>query len=550
MRLLSIILISVFIPQGFQSTASAIPAEGHEIMVAGPSPFAPEIARKIHAAGGNAVDVAVAIGLSLAVTHPYYASVGGGGFAVIKIGKDVKTLDFREKAPAQAKPDLFADRDAMASRNGGLAVGVPGIVAGYFEMHKKYGKLRWSDLFVEALNLAENGFLVSGEWVETTTGSTGRFNDAGKKFFFKTPSQAYKPGERLKQPALAAFLKELKAHGPEVFYSGKVAEDLVSSVAAAGGILTTDDLKNYQARWLEPLTANFNGYKLWLMPPPSSGGVIIAEAVRLMEKLKISEVKPLSVEEFHLLVETLKLSYRGRGLLGDPDFGKNPTEQLLSNKYLSEEAALFKKNHALDVTPLENLNFEKDETTHLSVMSSNGDAVAMTVTLNGNYGSAVVSQKTGIALNNEMDDFTTKLGKPNMFGLVQGANNQVRAGARPLSSMTPTIVEKNGRTVLSIGAPGGPRITSAVLQVLYRLLTQKFNIDQAIQAPRVHHQFLPNIVKIDLLRFTPETIAALEAKGHVIDIGSTGRVAGVWLTESGILQGACDSRGECAAGGF
>ena len=532
------------------STSGAVPAKGQKIMVAGPSPYAVDIAREIHLKGGNAVDVTVACLLSMAVTHPYYASLGGGGFALVKMGSETKALDFRERAPAAAGPDLYKDKPENAPRDGGLAVGVPGISAGLWDLHKKYGKLKWKELFPPAIALAEKGFRVSGEWAALTARNAERFNDAGLKLFFHKDKVPLKPGDLLKQPGLAALLKDLSVSGPKAFYEGKHAQDLVQTVKATGGIVTAEDLKSYKTRWLEPITADFAGYKIHLMPPPSSGGVVIKQALRLMELTKLGEKAPLSTDEFHYLTEIMKLSYRGRSLLGDPDFAKNPIAELTDEKYLAKLAAMIAPNKSIDVEPLKEVKFEPPSTTHISVMDGNGDAVAMTVTINGDWGSGVVTQKTGVALNNEMDDFTTIPGKPNMFGLIQGEANQVRAGARPLSSMSPTIAVKDGKAVLAVGAPGGPRIISSVLQVTYRALTQKIDVEQAVQAPRVHHQFLPNVVKYDDFRFSPETVEALKARGHKLETGSTGKVYAIRREPDGILTGSADMRGEGAAGGL
>ena len=521
-------------------------------MIAGPSPHAVEIGREVHAKGGNVVDVAVAVALSLAVTHPYYASLGGGGFALVKVGaKDIRALDFREMAPAQAEVNLYKDKPKNASVDGGLAVGVPGVPAGLWELHKAYGKLKWSQLFDGAIRLAEKGFRVSGEWVDNTTDSKERFNKDGAKILMDAQGKMLKPGDLLKQPGLARLLKSLSQKGPKAFYEGDVANDIVATVKNGGGIVTPADLKAYRTRWLEPITADYLGHKLYLMPPPSSGGVVIAQAVKLIEKLGVQKLEPFSVDELHMLAEIMKYSYRGRALLGDPDFNKNPVPQLLADDYLSKGAAMIRKDKAMDVEPLKELAFEKPSTTHFSVMDSAGDAVSFTVTINGNYGSGLITPKYGIALNNEMDDFTTKPGEPNMFGLIQGEANSVRAGSRPLSSMSPTIIEKNGRTVLALGAPGGPRIISAVFQVLHRTLAQGFDVDRAIQSPRVHHQFLPNKVFTDKRRLPPETLAALRIRGHVVEEASSmGKGYAVYLSEDGILSGAADARGEAGAGGY
>ena len=532
-----------------QSSAQAMPAQGHEIMYAGASPWAVDVVRDVSRKGGNVVDATVAAEFAMAVTAPYFSSIGGGGFAMVKMGKETQALDFREMAPGKAHPDLYLDKANRASIDGGLAVGVPGIVMGMWDLHKKYGKLKWNQLFDGAIRLAEEGFPVSGEWVQFTNHTRKRFSDASWKMVSDKKHEALKPGDVLKQPELAKLLKLIKAKGPEAFYKGENAKDLVATVNGSGGIFSTQDLENYKTRWLEPITTKYAGYTLHLMPPPSSGGILIAEATQLMEKLKLSSYEPLSVDEFHLLIEIMKMSFKARIELGDPAFVENPVAKILSDEEISKLAAAVKMDRALEPEKLQLLPKESENTTHFSVMDAAGNTVAMTVTLNGMWGSALLTSKYGVALNNEMDDFNTHPGKPNMFGLVQGKANSVRAGARPLSSMSPSIVEKEGRTVLSVGSPGGPRIITAVAQVIYRALRGPFDIDEAIQAPRVHHQYQPDKVYIDKLKLAPETIEALKKRGHKIETGPTAKVYGIFRNEEGILFGAADARGEAAAGG-
>jgi gamma-glutamyltranspeptidase / glutathione hydrolase len=538
--------------------AFAIPTQGHQIMYAGPSPYGPEIVRDIYSRHGNVVDAAVAVSLSLAVTHPYFAAFGGGGFALVKLGSEVHALDYREMGPEKISGQNFAGKPPEASRDGGLAVAIPGVPSGLWELHKKFGRLKWAQLFTIALNQAEKGFRVSGEWADFTNENRTRFSAGGHKAFFHHKGSELKPllpGEVLQQPGLARFLRLYRQKGPDAFYQGEVAQDITKTVNSTGGIFGVNELKNYHARWLQPMSTEFNGYKVWLMPPPSSGGVIIAQALKLIEKTKLLEKKPLSVSEFHYLAEILKMSFRGRSLLGDPAFSENPIQKLLDDQTLTAIASQIQADHTMTIEPSPTPTpAEDDNTTHFSVMDADGNAVALTVTLNGDYGSGLVSEKFGIALNNEVDDFTTQPGKPNMFGLIQGEANMVRAGARPLSSMSPTIVEKQGQTILAVGAPGGSRIISAVLQVLYRVLGQNFNIDLAIQTPRVHHQFQPDVVRMDNRRFSPEVVEGLEKLGHKTVFGSTARVYGVVREVSAergpILSAAGDARGECAAGGF
>ncbi len=538
---------------GFTLQVGAIPTVTQKVMITAPSHYAVAAGEKVARKGGNIVDVAVTVALTLSVTGPYFASLGGGGFALVKMDKKVEALDFRETAPKATGPEFYISKDPMASRTGGAAVGVPGIPAGLWELHKKHGKLHWSQLFDQAIELANKGFEVSGEWHEDTEYAAKKFNDAGKKYFL-VKGTAPKPGTLHKQPQLANVLREMRNRGPVAFYEGLVAQDIVASVKKAGGVISLADLKSYKPRWLEPVHTSFQGHEVYIMPPPSSGGVVIQSALQLMELVDLHKQTPLSADELHYIAEIQKVSFRGRRLLGDPAFHKNPTDMLLKPSYLKGWAKKLNTKKTVAVKPFEESDLrpvqESTETTHFTVMNHLGQAVSVTVTLNGTYGSGVVSEKFGIALNNEMDDFTTRPGEPNMFGLIQGAGNKVEPGKRPLSSMSPTIVLKDGKAVLALGAPGGPRIINGVLQVLYRTLVNGWNMDEAIQAGRVHHQFEPDLLFVDDKRISPDTLELLRKKGHTIKLSSIARVNGVRLRDDGLLEGAYDSRGEGAAGGF
>jgi gamma-glutamyltranspeptidase/glutathione hydrolase len=498
-------------------------------------------------------DVAVAVGLTLSVTSPYYAALGGGGFALIKMNSVVDAIDFRESAVKAVSPAYFAKLDKNASITGGRAVATPGFPAGLYAIHQKYGKLKWVDLFKEVLELSGKGFPVSGEWARQTRDERDRFTAGGVKTFFRK-GVALKPGDILQQPGLTKALTLLRAKGPKGFYEGEVAKDIVDSVVAAGGEMTVADVRDYKVRWLSPISTDYEGYKVYLMPPPSSGGVVIASALKMIEKSGLKDkTAPMSIDEYHLMGEIQARAFRGRMLLGDPDFAKNPVAYLTSNEYAAEMLKSVDPAKSVAPPPLRPEEFagkESTETTHYSVMDASGHAISLTVTLNGNYGSAVVSPRFGIALNNEMDDFTTHVGEPNMFGLTQGLANDVRPGKRPLSSMSPTLVEKRGKLVAAIGAPGGPRIISGVLQGIYRLLARNLDADLAIQTARVHHQYSPNILYIDKHRFTPETLAGLRTRGHELKEGSTGKVYIIHLRDDGILEASFDSRGEGSAGGI
>jgi len=533
----------------FGQPAGAIPTQGTELLISGPSPHVVTVAKEIQKAGGNVVDVAVGAALTLAVTSPYFAALGGGGFALVKVNGQVDVLDFREVAPKATHKDFYVGQEAETSIYGGKAVGVPGVPAGLWALHEKYGKLSWSKLFYYPMKLASEGFRVSGEWVQKTDSMKPKFNPSGRRIFFKENGENFRPGELLKQPKLATALRRFKSEKAKGFYEGQIAEDIVQAVMDAGGVISAQDLKTYKVRWLKPLTTQYEGYRFYLMPPPSSGGLVIQTALDLTNRVKLRSKPFLSADELHLLGEVLNRSFRGRVLLGDPDFFKNPLEQLTADNYLREMAKSIRLSRVVTLPPHNGFK-EPNETTHFSVLDKNGNAVAFTVTLNGNYGSGVVSDRYGIALNNEMDDFTTQPGKANLYGLIQGKGNLVEAGKRPLSSMSPTLVEKDGKIVMSIGAPGGPRIISSVFQVIYRFIVNNLDIDQAIQAPRVHNQFDPAVLYVDEKRFSPDLIKLLEKRGHKVEPSWMGRVYAVTLDHDGVLSGAFDQRGEGAVGGY
>jgi len=573
--LLSLTLWSAFSP----NTANALPHKSQEFAVASPSPYAAPVAGEISSLGGNLFDQAVAVALSMSVTHPYYASLGGGGFAVIRkqnsdAAATVEVIDFREVAPSTAGRDLFAGRDAKAATDGGLASGVPGVPAGLFDLHKKYGKLPWKKLFGPAIRLAEKGFPVSGEWAAQTKSQFDAFNGFGKKIFGRTvldkmnpPRERFEPlvaGDTLKQPLLAKALKLLRNQGPKAFYEGAIAKDIVDVIGQTGGIISLEDMKAYRTVWRQPLRRSWRGYDLSLMPPPSSGGLIIAQALELVDRIegKHGVAPSLSSQEAHVWGEALKLSFAPRGQMGDPMETSSMTDlaaRLLATDRLDRLAKLFQKEDAIEVKSSKSPDLkeamapvtakEKTETTHFSIADKNGNAVSFTVTLNGSYGSGIVSGKFGIAMNDEMDDFATQAGQPNQYGLIQGDANSVGPGKRPLSSMSPTIVEKDGRFVAAVGAPGGPRIPSAVFQVLIRTLAQSLDAEEAVHLPRVHHQFLPDTLFYDARKFSPDVTAKLKDFGHALQETWIAKAYLVKMNSDGLLEAAADPRGEAAAGG-
>lgn len=562
------------------NSASALPYQSTRFAVASPSPYSAGVANEIAAGGGNVFDQAIGVALAMAVTHPYYASLGGGGFAVLRkqnpgAASTLDVIDFRETAPGAATREIFVGKDAKAATDGGLASGIPGVPAGLAAIHKKYGKTPWKKLFAPAIRLAEKGFPVSGEWASQTKDNFTAFNKSGQKIFGRTlvdkttkpATETYSPllpGDLLKQPKLAKALKLMRDRGASAFYTGAIAKDIVKTVADTGGIMTSDDLKNYAVEWRAPLRRSWRGYDFALMPPPSSGGLIIAQGLELLDRVekKIGVAAPLSAEEAHAWAESLKLAFAARGQMGDPmktnsmnDLATRVLEPArldrLAKLVQSDRAIEVKSNRSADlkeiqITPSAD---EKTETTHFSLADADGNAIAWTTTLNGSYGSGVVSEQFGIALNDEMDDFATQPGKPNQYGLIQGEANAVSPGKRPLSSMSPTIVEKDGQFFATLGAPGGPRIPSAVFQAIIRITTQGANAEEAVVQPRVHHQFLPDTLVYDAKKFAPEVLAKLKSYGHDTKDAWIAKVYLVKKTADGLLEAAADPRGEAAAGG-
>ena len=514
----------------------ALPFESQNVSISGPSIHVKDAVRRVYKSGGNVVDMAVAGALVLSVVTPFYVSLGAGGFALVDMGDSVEALDFREMAPKSFHPDYYKDKSSV---KGGSAVGVPGFTAGLWSLHQKYGKLSWRLLFKEAVEFAEKGHPVGTEWVRITKGI--QVLEYGMSQFFKS-GDPYQSGDVFKQKKLAKALKLVRDKNIKGFYQGKVAEDLVHAVNNYGGSMSLEDLKNYKVRWLKPIEKKFMNYTVYSMPPPSSGGIVIASALDLIHQQKLSKQKLLSVNEMHLLSEIMSRAFRARSLIADPDFYEVPFDEILSTEYLQ------KMNDSISNKKAKNLDPVK-ETTHFVVMDKEGRTVTMTLTLNLRYGSKVVTPKYGIVLNNQMDDFTTKPNQPNSFGLIQGQGNKVEAGKRPLSSMSPTLVKESGETIMALGGSGGPRIISGVLQVLYRSLVNGLDIDQAIQFPRVHHQFLPRTTYVEKNRFSPDVLLMLSEKEHNIEEADfVGKIYGIQRNE--VLSSAFDHRGDGVAWGF
>jgi gamma-glutamyltranspeptidase / glutathione hydrolase len=531
-------------------------------MVVAQEAIAARIGADILKAGGNAVDAAVATGFAMAVTYPRAGNIGGGGFMIIHLAKGNRNIaiDYRETAPAAITKESFLDAlgnaDPQKSIASGLGIGVPGTVAGLALAHKKYGsgKFTLAQLIAPSIPLARDGFIVDGDLADTFASARPLFQKwpSSAKVFLKPDGQTYGQGDKLVQTDLANTLDAIARTGPRAFYQGPIAEKIASAVRSAGGVMNATDLKDYRAVERRPLQGRYHGYDIVSMPPPSSGGTHLIEILNILEGYDLRKTGPASPQTAHILVEAMKRAYADRAVyLGDPDFVKVPTTALTSKRY----AQTLRKSIGDRATPSSDirngdpLKAEGVNTTHYSVVDRFGNAVSNTYTLNLSYGVGLIADGTGILLNNEMDDFAAKPGAPNAFGLVGASANAPAPRKRPLSSMTPTIVMKDGKPYLVTGSPGGSRIISTVLQVIVNTLDHQMPLEDAIAAPRIHHQWLPDQVSAE--RGYPEaTLNTLKERGHDFMVRPPGTSANSILVTPKGLIGAADSRtrGALAAG--
>ncbi len=526
-------------------------------MVASQERLASEVGVDILKKGGNAVDAAVAVGFALAVTLPRAGNLGGGGFMIIHEASSKKTeaLDYRERAPEAAYADMFLNEEGVAdskkSRYSGLAVGVPGTVAGLHGAFMRYGsgELSWGEVVAPAISLARDGFPVSEDLSGSLKSSSKRLlaDEDAASIFYKSDGGFYEPGELLVQEDLAATLEAIAQNGPAAFYEGSVATAISAKVKASGGAMTPADLADYAVKWRAPISGSYRGYEVVSMPPPSSGGVHIIEILNMLEPFDLKAMGANSAATIHLMAEAMKRAYADRSkYLGDPDFVDVPVKGLTRKDYAAERMRGFSAQVPADsaqLSPGNPLPYESDETTHFSVVDSQGNAVSNTYTLNFSYGVGMVAPGTGVLLNNELDDFSAKAGVPNAYGLIGGKANAVAPRKRPLSSMSPTMVFKDGELTLVTGSPGGSRIITTVLQVILNVIDHGMNIAEASNAPRVHHQWLPEEIRIEE-GVSPDTVQLLERMGHKVArknvMGSTQSI--VIDGESGLLSGASDPR--------
>ncbi|MER9134567.1 gamma-glutamyltransferase [Mesorhizobium sp. M0768] len=521
--------------------ASPQPAKGEHGMVVTAQHLASGVGVEVLKRGGNAVDAAVAVGYALAVVYPTAGNIGGGGFMTIRFKDGRSTfLDFRERAPLAATKTMYLDKDGKpvkgASLDGYLAVGVPGSVAGFEMAREKYGTLSRQDLLAPAIRFAKEGFVLEQGDAASLQGGAERLarDPAAAAIFLKPDGKPYAVGERLVQPDLAASLAAISERGADAFYKGATADAIVKASGEKGGILARADFENYAVRELKPVTCNYRGYEIISSPPPSSGGVIICEILNVLEFYPLSYLGAGSAETVHVMVEAMRHAYVDRNsALGDPGFIDNPVAKLLDKNYareIREKIDPFRAGVSQELMPK---GFgESNETTHFSIIDNDGNAVAVTYTLNGSFGAGVVAAGTGILLNNEMDDFTQKPGVPNLYGLVQGEANAIAPKKTPLSSMSPTILAKDGKPFMVIGSPGGSRIITITLEAIVNVVDHGMNIQEAIDAPRIHHQWLPDTVYIEPFGLSPDTEKLLTGMGYHLDLADT-----TWGQATGILVG-------------
>ncbi len=523
-------------------------------MVVSANALASEIGARVLADGGTAVDAAVAVGFALSVVLPRAGNIGGGGFMLIYSNADDATeaIDYRETAPLAATRDMFLDSDGnidvQRARFSHLSVGVPGTIAGLHLAHKKYGQLPWKRLLEPAIHMAKQGIKVSYSMSRALERARKRFSQdsSSLKYFFKENGEAYLPGEQFEQTDLAWSLEQIAEHGPDTFYRGEIAEKIIAEMEKNGGLIDAKSLAAYKPIVRKPVRGTYRGYDIILMPPSSSGGIHIIQMLNILEHFPVREYGAESADNVHLLVEVAKLAYADRSRhLGDLDFYDVPIKWLTSKAYAKDLAAginMQKARPSTDIAPGTAPNKESVDTTHFSIIDRDGNMVANTYTLNLSFGSGLSVDGAGFLLNNEMDDFVSKPGVSNAYGLTGGAANAIKAGKRPLSSMTPTMLFKDGEPVLATGSPGGSRIIMAVLQMIVNVIDHGMNISVASSAPRMHHQWLPDVIQLEF-GFSPDTISELQRRGHTLQgtkftIGSVHSVA--W--REGYFLGAADPR--------
>jgi gamma-glutamyltranspeptidase/glutathione hydrolase len=543
------------IAPGWALAGRARVTEGAQAMVVSGSGLASAVGRDALRAGGNAVDAAVAVGFALAVVHPEAGNLGGGGFMLIREHSgEVHTLDYRETAPARATRDMFVDADGNPtdrSITGALSAGVPGAVAGLVEAHRRYGRLPLTRLVEPAIALARDGFVVDEYRSESIRGDSARLAGfPASRASFLPGGAPPVPGSTLRQPDLAATLAAIRDHGADGFYRGRVAELIVAEMERGGGLISLEDLAGYRPLWREPIVIRYRGHTVYSMPPASSGGITMGEILNIMEGY--APLPPFgSPALMHREAEAMRRAFTDRNTyLGDPAFVDNPVDRLLSKRYAAELRAGIGERASATAAPRPAPG-RGGSTTHYSVVDAEGNAVSTTTTLNNSYGSAVTVTGAGFLLNDEMDDFTTAPGKPNMYGLVQGTANAIAPGKRMLSAMTPSVVlDPAGRLLLVVGTPGGPRIITMVYHVISNVIDHRMALAEAVAAPRLHHQGLPDTLQVERGGFPDATLDSLAERGHAVGAGGPwGDIQAIIRTPRG-WQGVSDPRGGGGGAGY
>jgi gamma-glutamyltranspeptidase/glutathione hydrolase len=550
-------LLLFFLPFILPAQATLKPVvEGKQGMVVSTHPVASEIGLGILKKGGNAIDAAVGVNFALAVCHPSAGNIGGGGFLVYrdKTG-EVKALDYREKAPISASRDMYLDAEGKIipgkSMTGIFSVGVPGTVAGMQEMHDRLGRLAWSELLQPAVDLARKGLFLTEKEARGLNRQQADFKqqNPGKTYMLAQEGTEWKQGDLFVQTDLALALERILKNKSKGFYQGKTAQLIVREMKAKNGLIRKKDLRQYQAVWRTPLKSQFKNYQIIGMPPPSSGGVALAQLLQMVAPYPLKKWGPTADSTVQVMVEAERRVYADRSKwLGDPDFVKVPVNELIDPTYTLARMGQMNFNQATKSSDIQAgvfPGYESPETTHYSIVDGEGNAVSITTTLNNSYGSKVFVGGAGFLLNDEMDDFSAKAGAPNLYGLIGSKANQIQPNKRMLSSMTPTIVEENGNLKMVVGTPGGATIITSVFQVVLNTLEMGMNMQQAVEYPRFHHQWMPEKITMEPTRFSVEQQNRLLLKGYTFTpVSAIGLVEGILVLPNGKLQGGADSRGD------